>query len=147
MSRATSTILFAVLALLMCGVPAFADPAHLLTGTWKVDVSKLTIPNTPRSVTLALAHVGGDRYKMTVDITFDPDGTPSPAVGNADYDKVSMTMPSARILVMGGAFEGHPANTRVFSLLDDGMHMIETVVWHTPDGTPHTRVDSWTRAK
>ena len=106
-----------------------------------------------------LADAGSGRYKMSVDIldqngakrhgetTFKPDGTPTPAVGNADYDVVSMTMPSLGILVMGGAFKGHPVNTRVFSLSDDGTHMIETVLLHNPDGTPHTRIDSWTRSR
>lgn len=158
MSRAT-LILSGLLTLLIAMPAALADPAHLLIGTWTVDVSKLTMPDPPKSVTIVLADVGGGRYKMTVNVvdhdgatrhgatTFKPDGTPSAAVGNADYDVTSMTMPSRRILVMGGAFRGHPANTRVFSLSDDGTHMIETVVWHAPDGTPHTRIDFWTRSK
>jgi len=117
------------------------------------------MPDPPNSVTIVLAGVGGGKYKMTVDIvdhggatrhgetTFKPDGTPSPAAGTADYDVVSVTMPNRRILVMGGGFKGHPQNTRVFSLSDDGRHMIETVVAHASDGTPHTRVDFWTRLR
>jgi hypothetical protein len=159
MSRTTSIISGLVMLLLVSSVPAFADQGHLLIGTWTVDVSKLTMPNPPKSVTIVFADAGGGQYKMNVEIvdydggkrhgvtTFKPDGTPSPAAGNADYDVVSMTMPSRRILVMGGEFAGHPANTRVFSLSDDGKHMIETVVSHAPDGTPHTRVDFWTRSK
>jgi hypothetical protein len=155
----TTSIISALLTLLISMVPAFADQGHLLIGTWTIDVLKLTMPNPPKSVTIVLADVGGGQYKMTVDIvdgdgakrhgvsTFKPDGTPSPAVGNADYDVVSMTMPSRRIWVMGGGFEGHPANSRVFSLSDDGRHMIETVLMHNPDGTPRTRVDFWTRSK
>jgi hypothetical protein len=158
MSRTTS-IISGLLTLLISMVPAFADQGHLLIGTWILDVSKLTMPNPPKSVTIVLADVGGGQYKMSVDIvddngakrhgatTFTPDGAPSQEVGNADYDVVSMTMPSRRILVMGGGFDGHPANTRVFSMSDDGRHMIETVVLHNPDGTPHTRVDFWTRSK
>jgi len=158
MSRANS-IASSLLILLISTAPAFADKGHLLVGTWTIDISKLHMPNPPKSVTIVLADVGGGRYRMTVDIvdqngtkmhgdtTFKPDGTPSPAVGNADYDVVSMTMPSRGILVMGGEFKGHPANTRVFSLSDDGAQMTETVVMHDPDGTPHTRIDYWTRAK
>jgi hypothetical protein len=157
MSRTTSVVC-GVLILLISMVPAFAAPGHLLLGTWRIEVSKLTMPNPPQSVTIMWADAGGGRYKMSVDIvdhdgskrygrtTFKPDGSPFPAVGTADYDVVSMTMPSRRIWVMGGGFKGHAANTRVFSLADDGRHMIETVVWHDPDGTPHTRVDFWTRS-
>jgi hypothetical protein len=156
MSRTTSVI-SGLLLLLLSTAPSLADQAHLLMGTWTVDLSKLTIPNPPRSVTIVLSVVGNGQYKMSVDIvdndggkrhgagTFKADGTPSPVVGNADYDVVSMTMPSRRILVMGGGFQGHPSNTRVFSLSDDGKHMIETVVGHGPDGTPTTRVDVWNR--
>jgi hypothetical protein len=148
-----------LLILLLCTLPAFADQQSLLIGTWSIDVSHLSIPNPPRRVTIAFAPAGGNGYKMNVIIvdhdgstrhgetTFKPDGTPSPAAGNADYDVVSMTMPSRRILVMGGGFKGHPGNTRVFSLSDDGRHMIETVVSHALDGTPHTRVDVWNRTK
>lgn len=158
MSR-TAAFISGLLILLLSAVPASADQQSLLIGTWSIDVSKLAIPNPPRRVTIAFARAGGGEYKMNVNIvdhdgstrhgetTFKPDGTPSPAVGNADYDVVSMTMPSRRILVMGGEFKGHPGNTRVFSLSDDGRHMIETVVSHTVDGRPHTRVDVWNRAK
>jgi len=158
MSR-TASIISGLLMLLISVRPALSDPRNLLVGTWSVDVSKLTMTDAPKSVTLVLAEVDGGKYKMTVDIvdhdgarrhgesTFKPDGTSAPAVGTADYDLVSMTMPSRRILVMGGGFKGHPANTRVFSLSDDGKHLIETVVSHTPEGTPHTRVDFWTRTR
>ncbi|HEY6453710.1 MAG TPA: hypothetical protein VIY90_00360 [Steroidobacteraceae bacterium] len=156
MSR-TVSVISGLLILLISTAPSLADQRHLLMGTWTLDLSKLAIPNPPQSVTIVLSAAGGGRYKMSVDIvdndggtrqgasTFKADGTPSPAVGNADYDVVSMTMPSRRIMVMGGGFKGHPSNTRVFSLSDDGKHMIETVVGHGSDGTPTTRVDVWNR--
>jgi hypothetical protein len=154
-----SFFLAPVLLGLLCviGDPATAAEKHLLLGTWSVDVSKLTTPNPPRSVTIVLAEVGGGKYKMGVDIIdhdgkashgegiFKPDGTASHASGSVDVDVVSMTMPSRRILVMGAGIAGHPSNTRVFSLSDDGKHMIETVVGHKTDGTPTTRVDVWNR--
>lgn len=140
-------------------VPAFAAAKSPLAGTWTLDLSRFPVPNPPRRVTMTLEESAGGKYKMIVDITdrdgsrrhgtsiFQLDGTPAATTGNADYDVVTMTMPSRKILVMGGEFKGHPANTRVWSLSDDGRHMIETVVWHTPDGTPHTRVDYWNRVK
>ena len=155
----TASVLSVLLALLISTIPAFAQQRSLLVGSWAIDVSKLTMPSPPKSVTLVLSDVGGGKYEISVKIvdhdgtrrqgesTFKPDGTPFRGAGNTDYDIVSITMPSQRILVMGGGFAGHPANTRVLSLSDDGKYMIETVVSHTPDGTPHTRVDLWTRSK
>ena len=137
--------------------PAFSGDKHLLLGTWAVDVSKLTMPQPPKSVTIALAEAGDGIFKMTVDIespdgttshaegTFKPDGAPATARGSSDVDVVSMTMPSRRILVMGAGMAGNPSNTRVFSLSDDGKQMIETIVSHGPDGTPYTRVNTWNR--
>jgi hypothetical protein len=153
-----SVIAFPVfLMALLAMTPAFPGEKHLLLGIWAVEVSKLTMPQPPRSVTIALAEVGDGIFKMTVDIvspdgseshaegTFKPDGSPAPARGSLDVDIVSMTMPSRRILVMGAGMAGNPSNTRVFSLSDDGKHMIETIVSHGPDGTPYTRVNTWNR--
>jgi hypothetical protein len=147
------------LILLVCVSQAFAGQRHLLLGTWAIDASRMTRPNPPKSVTIAISEAAGGILHMTVDIvspdgttshgegTFRSDGTPAKAVGSADLDTVSMTMPSRRILVMGAAFRGHPSSTRVFSLSDDGEHMIETIVNHRPDGTPHTEVNTWNRLK
>lgn len=38
-----------------------------------------------------------------------------------------------------------PSYTRVYSLSDDGKHMIETVVGQGKDGKPFTRVNTWNR--
>lgn len=158
MARTASAIV-GVLILLISTVPALADQRSLLIGTWAIDAAKLALPDPPKSVTIVFSEVGGGKYKIAVNIVdhdgrtrhgesiFIPNGTPARGVGNADYDVVSMTMPNRRILVMGGGLEGHPANTRVFSLSADGRHMIETVVSHGADGTPHTRVDVWNRVK
>jgi len=157
MQRQLLSTAMLILGSLVSSVPAFAAEKHLLLGTWDVDVSKLSQPNPPKAVTIVLEEAGDGRYRMSVDIvsqdgtkshgegTFKPDGTPSRAAGSADVDIVSMTMPNRRILVMGAAFKGYPANTRVFSLSNDGRHMIETIVSHGPDGTPSTRVNTWNR--
>lgn len=159
MRRRIVAIVSALFMVPMLLVPVFAAGESLLVGTWTLDLSKFVMPSPPRSVTISFTDVGGGKYGMTMGIvdhdgttrhgksTFKPDGAPCAALGNADYDVVSMTMPSRRILVMGGAFKGHPANTRVFSLPAGSKQMIETVVWHALDGTPHTRVDYWNRAK
>jgi hypothetical protein len=151
--RSVTAFLMAILSM----APAFSGEKHLLLGTWGVEVSKLTMPQAPRSVTIALAEAGDGNFKMSVDIVspdgtkshaegiFKPDGTPAAARGSLDVDIVSMTMPSQRILVMGAGMAGNPSNTRVFSLSDDGKQMIETIVSHGTDGTPHTRVNTWNR--
>ena len=137
--------------------PLFADGRFSLLGTWEVEASKLTMPNAPKRVTITLSEAGGGKYKMSVDIVdyqgkashgegvFTPDGTVSAATGSLDVDIVSMTMPSRNILVMGAGIAGQPSSTRVFSLSDDGKHMIETVVRHGDKGVPITRVDIWDR--
>ena len=124
-----------------------------------VDVSRLKIPDPPRSVTLTLTEAGTGRFHMTVDIvhsdgskahgetTFQPDGTAAQGEGegSADVDVVSMTMPNERTLVMGAGFKGNPTSTRVWSLADDGRHMTETIIRHAADGTPYTITNTWLR--
>lgn len=151
----------AALAFLLCAwsLAAVSAEKHLLLGKWMVDIEKVQSPNPPKSVTLTLDDAGDGAYHISVVIempdgksstaagTFKPDGSAVRVTGSEDVDLVSMTMPSRRMLVMGGAFGGHPASTRVWSLSDDGEHMIETAIRHLPDGTPYQRVVSWTRVK
>jgi hypothetical protein len=154
------TISFAstLLASLLCAAPAFsAEQKHQLLGTWSVDVSRIQQPHPPKSVTITVAEAAEGSYQMTVVIVspsgettraesvFKADGTAAPARGSLDVDIVSMTMPSDRILVMGAGIAGHPSSSRVFSLSDDGKHMVETIIRHLPDGTPYTRTNTWTR--
>jgi hypothetical protein len=143
----------------LCGVAFASAPGgdHLLLGTWSVDVAKIHQPNPPRSVTLTLEKAEADAYHIVVTIeapdgskmksegTFKPDGNAVKVTGSQDVDIVSMTMPSKRMLVMGGGFNGHPASTRVWSLSDDGKQMIETAIRYLPDGTPYQRVITWSR--
>ena len=143
--------------LLMFGTVALAGDRHLLLGSWAVDVSRLKIPDPPRSVTMNLAEAGEGAYRMTIDIvysdgsrshgesTFKADGSQAHGEGSADVDVVSMTTPSVRILVMGAGYQGHPTSTRVWSLADDGKHMMETVIRHADDGTPYTITNVWVR--
>jgi hypothetical protein len=146
-----------LVASILFASPSLCAEKHLLLGTWQVDVSKLTMPDPPKGVTIKLSEAGAGQYTMSVDIvspdgrvshaegTFRPDGKPSPAVGSDDVDVVSMTMPSRRILVMGAGMAGNPGNTRIFSLSDDGKKMIETIVGHGPGGVPYARVNTWNR--
>lgn len=157
MPRLTVTLISLALACSICSAHVFAKDKHLLLGTWSVDVSKLQQPDPPKSVTITLAEAGADTYRMVVVIessdgtksqgecTFNSDGTAVGGTGSVDVDVVSMTMPSRKILVMGAGLGGHPTSSRVFSLSDDGRRMIETIIRHLPDGTPYTRVNTWSR--
>jgi len=139
--------------------PAFSADRHRLVGRWSVDVSRLAIPDPPRSVKFTLEPAGEDAYHLTVDIvysdgsqahgetTFKPDGSAArgEGEGNTDVDVVSMTMPNERTLVMGAGYKGNPTSTRVWCLADDGQHMTETIIRHAADGTPYTITNTWVR--
>jgi hypothetical protein len=146
-----------LLLLLTAAMPSMPAEKHLLLGTWMVDVSKLTQPDPPASVTMMLAEAGGGEYSMSIDIVardgarmhaggkFKPGGPVVAVSGSADVDTVIFTMPSRRILVMGGAYQGHPSHTRIWALTDDGKQMTETIVGHIDGKTPHIRTNIWNR--
>jgi hypothetical protein len=135
-----------------------------LLGIWKLDVSKLPLPpgaKPPRSVTLVVAEVGQGRWKTTIDTvnadgttrhseaTYGIDGTPA-AVSDSmggEVDTVSITRPTPSTLIMGTTLGGNLGTTRVFTVLPDGRHQTETVVWRGDDGKPHTRTNAWTRVE
>jgi hypothetical protein len=136
---------------------AMSGEPHRLVGTWSVDVSKIQQPDPPRRVTMVLAEAGEGQYAISVEIvasdgtitragsTFRPDGSAVRVQGSLDLDLASSSMPTDRVMIMGTAMNGHPASSRVYTLSDDGSHMIETVIRHLPDGTPYLRVFTWTR--
>jgi hypothetical protein len=155
--RVHSATTISILLSLLISSPAFPGEKHLLVGSWGVDVSKLDQPDPPRSVTMVLAEAVGGEYSMSIDIvgrdgakmhaggTFKPGGPAVSVSGSDDVDVVIFTMPSRRILVMGGAFQGHPSHTRIWALSDDGKYMTETVVGHIDGKTPHIRTNTWNR--
>ena len=81
-------------ALVIVAPAALAADAHRFFGSWRVDVSKLPVPEPPASVTITWAAAGGGRLKMNVDIvdrrgakshaeaTVALDGSPARAVGS-----------------------------------------------------------------
>jgi len=155
-SRVASALLLLVAA--VAGPVTAAAPARsLLLGAWQVDVSRLPVPEPPKSVTIAWSEAPGNRIRMTVDIVardgarshaeseFLTDGTPARAEGSLDVDIVSMRMPNRRTLVMGAGMAGKPSNTRVFTLADDDRHLLEVITTHDANWTPVTRVNTWTR--
>jgi len=154
--RRRSPIAFAIIAFVSSAV-AFAANPHQLAGTWVVDVSQIQQPNPPKSVTMTLAEADAGIFKMSIDIeapdgkimhaegAFKPDGSAVRVQGSMDVDVVSMTMPNSRTLVMGGGFNGKPASSRVWTLADDGMEMVEIAIRHLPDGTPYVRKFRWKR--
>jgi hypothetical protein len=156
MNRVVRNVILS-LVLSASGLAADAAGKHALLGRWSVDVATVQSPNPPKSVTLTLTEAGQDSYRMVVTIeapdgskqtsegAFKPDGSANRVEGNQDFDVVSMTMPNRHTLVMAGGFGGHPSSTRIWTLADDGKHMVETAIRHLPDGTPYQRVVTWTR--
>jgi hypothetical protein len=139
-------------------MPAFAGEKHQLLGTWTVDVSKLDQADPPVSVTMVFAEGGGGRYSLSFDIVtrdgqhihtggvpFMPDGSLASVPDSYELDLVTSATPNLRTLVLGGARQGVPAHTRVWTLSDDGKSMIETIVGHIDGKTPHIRTAIWTR--
>lgn len=88
MVRSASAIAGVLMLLISIG-PALADQRSLLIGTWAVDVAKLAMPDSPKSVAIVFAAVGGGGYEIDVKIVddtgttrhgesiFTPDGTPA----------------------------------------------------------------------
>ena len=136
---------------------AYAAAPTQLLGRWAVDVSKLPVPTPPKSVTLTLSDLGDGSLRMEIDTigtddskahaeaTFKMDGTLAKVQGSLDVDTVSVTLPNHLSMTMGTAMAGHPSNSRVFTLSDDGRHMVETIISHAPDGMPRTRSNTWVR--
>lgn len=63
MSR-TGAIVSGFLLLQISAAPAFAEQRSLLVGTWAIDVTKLAMPDPPKSVAMMLAYGGGGKYGM-----------------------------------------------------------------------------------
>lgn len=147
----------AVLALVCFAQGAWAADPHRFHGAWQVDVSQLPVPEPPASVTITWEDAGAGKLKMSVDVVdkrgqrshaeslLALDGSASRAVGSLDVDVVSVTLPTDRVLVMGAGMAGNPSNTRVFTISDDGRHMMETIISHGPGNIPMTRSNAWTR--
>ena len=133
-----------------------AEPSPFL-GAWQVDVSKLPVPQPPKSVTLKVSDVGKETWRIDIDTVsqdgavihadarFRLDGSPAKVSGSLVVDYVSITLPNAQTLVMGTAMMGRWSNMRVFTLSDHGMRMTETITGLGPDGKPRTRTNIWRR--
>jgi hypothetical protein len=162
MVRRTAVAVLLAAALGIASSGAETPTSSLLLGIWKLEVSKLPLPpgaNPPRSVTLVLADVGQGQWRTTIDTvnadgttrhaeaTYRIDGTPaavSDTVGG-EVDTVSITCPTPSTLIMGTTLGGNLGTIRVFTVLPDGRHQTETVIWRGDDGKPHTRANAWTR--
>jgi hypothetical protein len=149
-------VLAVAFLLVTSGGHASETPKHLLLGVWSLDLARVSQPG-PRSVTITLRESDGGAYRMAVHIEapdgthmksegeFTPGGGTVLVQGSADVDVVTFTMPSRRILVMAGAYQGRPSHTRVWALTDDGKEMTETIVGHIDGKTPHIRTNYWVR--
>lgn len=155
--------LFAI-ALLLAAIstPAAAaeDPQTVgVFGTWTVDTSRLPMAPAarPRRVTITFSEAGADRLRTRVEVV-DPagnrleadgvtplDGAPTEVTSNFEADVSATVMPRPGVLIMQLGKNGRPASTRIYTVLPDGLNMIETVAYFNPGGQPVLRRNHFSR--
>ena len=141
---------------------AAAASVSKLFGSWVADVSKLPVaPGNapPKSVSLTIGLASDGKWLMTIDVVdaggklshqqseFTIDGKPAAVSGSMDVDRVSVTCPDERAMVMATSKNNLPGNTRVFTVSEQGTALTETIISHLPNGTPVQRTNSWTRIR
>ncbi|WP_197046807.1 hypothetical protein [Paucibacter sp. KBW04] len=160
------TIAIALSLLLSCSGPVLAgtDAAASkppLIGVWAVDTARLPMPPAarPKSVTISFSEAEGGRLKALVEV-IDPSGAPLRAEGvtpldgsatavssNFEADMSATTMPRPEVLIMQLAKGGVPASTRIYTVLEDGNSMLETVAFFSADGKPVFRKNYFSRLR
>lgn len=140
---------------------AHALPPSPLLGVWKLDTARLALPpraRPPKSVLLTVAASGEKRLTVVIrtinadgsarraESSFKLDGTATSVSDTAgEMTTVSVTCPNDRTMIWATSINGHPTDTHVFTLSQNGLEETETIVGTGPDGQPHTRTNSWTR--
>lgn len=116
-------------------------------GTWALDTSRLPMPpdQRPKSVQFAFADVGGDKLSTHVDIVYSPgqevhsvsstalDGTYAVIDNSPEADHIALKRPAPNVVVMALQQNGVLVSTRIYAVLPDGRHMVETVVYPGDD--------------
>ncbi len=136
-------------------------PNTAVFGAWVVDTTRLPMaPEArPKSVTITFSKVGEDRLRTQVAVV-DPagghldadgvtplDGTPTRVTSNFEADRCATIMPRPEVLIMQLAKDGNPGSTRIYAVNADGLSMIETVAYVSPDGQPGLRKNYFSRLR
>lgn len=113
-----------------------------LIGTWSLDVSRIPPEERPREVTIDFSEatkgawttkvriVAPDGGVMQAESTAAFDGKAVPVSGNMPFiDSVSLRHPSPGTLVMTLSKDGAPVSTRVYTVVNSGRSMTETIIW------------------
>ncbi|AHX15217.1 hypothetical protein CH75_19815 [Dyella jiangningensis] len=152
-------------------VPAMAGPVSdtapvrpatsPLLGTWALDTSRLPMPpqQRPDSVKFTFADAGESKLSVRVDIVYVPgneahsasvatlDGVAVSIKDSPEADTASFKRPAPNVLVMALQKEGVLVSTRVYAVLPDEQHLVETTVYPGNDGPLVMKTSYFTRIR
>lgn len=135
--------------------------ASPLLGSWLLDTSRLPMPpeQRPRSVRFTFGDAGAGKLSVHVDIVYAPgkeahsastaslDGTPTVIENSFEADTGSLKQPAPNVLVMALQKEGVLVSTRIYAVLPDGEHLVETAVYPGNDGPLVMKASYFTRVR
>ena len=133
--------------------------ASPLLGSWLLDTSRMPVPpeQRPKSVRFTFGATAGNRWNVHVDIVYAPgqevhsagsaalDGTPAVVKDSPEADSAALKLPVPNVLVMALLKNGVLVSTRIYSVMPDGRHLVETAVYPGKDGVPVMRTNEFTR--
>lgn len=132
-----------------------------LLGSWQLDTSRMPVPpqQRPKSVQFTFGDAGEGKLSVHVDIVYAPgneahsasiaklDGTPTTIENSAEADTGSMKQPAPNVLVMALQKDGVLVSTRIYSVLPDGEHLVETAVYPGNTGPLVMKTNYFTRVR
>lgn len=135
--------------------------ASPVIGRWALDTTRLPMPppQRPRSVEFTFAHAGEGKLGVQVDIVYAPgneahsasvatlDGTAVRIEGSPEADTASLKQPAPNVLVMALQKEGVLVSTRIYAVLPDGGHLVETTVYPGNNGPLVMKSSYFTRVR
>jgi len=132
-----------------------------LLGSWDLDTSRMPMPpaQRPRSVRFTFADAGAGKLSVHVDIVYAPgqeahsastvalDGTAAAIKDSPEADTASVKQPAPNVLVMALQQQGVLVSTRIYSVMPDGQHLVETAVYPGNNGPLVMKASYFTRAR
>jgi len=138
-----------------------ANAVSPLLGRWLLDTSRLPMPpeQRPKNVTFTFANAGEGKLNVHVDIVYAPgqevhsvstaalDGTPAAIKDSPEADTGAFKQPAPNVLVMALQKEGVLVSTRIYSVMPDGQHLVETAVYPGNNGPLVMKASYFTRIR
>jgi hypothetical protein len=149
-TRVASFLVALMFSLSLVGAPASSTDATRtheatspLIGSWLLDTARLPMPpdQRPKSVRFSFDDVGGGKWTVQVDIVYAPgqevhslstvalDGTLAIVQSSPEADHVQLKRPAPNVLVMALLKGGVLVSTRIYAVMPDGQHLVETAVY------------------